>query len=91
MSGKIISRQKLDALIELVRELRELPYGEEIVSQHITKIIDASKAVEEGSDLRWCTAYDYVWAVLRGLDEDATNEDMYKGMAVFGWTVQDDE
>ena len=92
MSEKIISRQKLDALIELVRELSELPYGdEEVLSKHIDKIISVSKAIEASAGVKWSGIYDFVWGVLRGLNEDATNIELYAGLLVFGWKVQDDE
>lgn len=88
---KTINKRTLETLIELLRELNETPYEEGNSSRIIQEAITVAKAIELSEGLNWNVIYDFVWSVIRGLDEDATNEDIYMSLAFFGWKVKDYE
>lgn len=88
---KTINKRTLEALIELLRELNETPYEEGNSNRIIQEAITVAKAIEMSEGLNWNVIYDFVWSVIRGLDEDATNEDIYMSLAFFGWKVKDYE
>lgn len=91
MCKKIISRQKLDQLIELVRELNDSVYDEAHVDRIIKECIEVAKAIEDNADVFWNGPYDLVWSILHaGLKRDATNKDIYRVLEVLGWEVQDE-
>ena len=90
---KIISKQKLDALIELVRELCDAQYEEGNVDRLIKEGIAVAKGIEddvnESTGVAWNGPYDLVWSILHGkLKADATNEDIYKVLGLLGWGIQ---
>jgi len=88
---KTINKRTLDALIELLRELNESPYEEGNVNRICQEAITVAKAIEMSEGLNWNAIYDFVWSVIRGLNTDATNEDIYMSIAFFGWKVKDYE
>ena len=88
---KTINKRTLDALIELLRELNETPYEEGNSNRIIQEAITVAKAIEMSEGLCWNAIYDFAWSVIRGLDADATNEDIYMSLAFFGWKVKDYE
>ena len=88
---KTINKRTLDALIELLRELNETPYEEGNTNRIVQEAIAVAKAIEMSEGLAWNAIYDFVWSVIRGLNTDATNEDIYMSLAFFGWKVKDYE
>lgn len=88
---KTINKRTLDALIELLRELNETPYEEGNSNRIIQEAIAVAKAIEMSEGLSWNAIYDFVWSVIRGLNEEASNEDIYMSLAFFGWKVKDYE
>lgn len=88
---KTINKRTLDALIELLREMNETPYEEGNANRIIQEAITVAKAIEMSEGLNWAVIYDFVWSVIRGLNTDVTNEDIYMSLAFFGWKVKDYE
>ena len=91
MCKKIMSRQKLDRLIELVREVCDTPYNEGHVDRVIKECIDVARTIEDDTDVLWNGPYDLVWSILHaGLKKGASNKDIYQVLEVLGWEVQDE-
>ena len=95
MSEKIMSRQKLDHMIELVREVCETPYDEGNVKRLCQECTKVGQAIEAEADrkigLMWSAPYNLVWEILHGgLKKGATNKDIYQVLEVLGWEVQDE-
>lgn len=87
---KIMSRQKLDTLIDLYRELNNTEYSARNVERVIQEGIDVAQAIEGDCGLNWNMICDFVWSVVRGLKKGATNKDIYQALEVLGWEVQDE-
>lgn len=91
MCEKIMSRQKLDRLIELVREVCDTPYHAGHADRVIKESIDVARAIEDDTDVSWNGPYDLVWSILHaGLKKGASNKDIYQVLEVLGWEVQDE-
>lgn len=95
MSEKIMSRQKLDALIELVRELCDSPFEHGNVDRLCKACIRAAQDIEadigEKTGVLWSGPHDLVWSILHaGLKKGATNKDIYQVLEVLGWEVRED-
>ena len=87
---KTISKQKLDTLMDLYRELNDNPYEERDLNRILKEAMNVAEAIEKDSGINWLTINDFIWSVVRGLKRDATNEELYKGLAMFGWEVKDE-
>lgn len=91
MKEKIIRKEQLDALIELVRELCDSPYNEGNVDRIIKEAIKVARAIEDDTDVMWNGPYDLVWSILHsGMKRGATNKDIYQVLEVLGWEVKDE-
>lgn len=89
MSEKIIRKDQLDTMIELIRELCDTPYEEGNVDRIIKEAIKVAKAIEESAGIYWNGPYDLVWSIMHGgLKREATNEDIYKVFGLLGWGIQ---
>ena len=85
---KTISKQKLDTLMDLYRELNDNPYEERDLNRILKEAMNVAEAIEKDSGINWLTINDFIWSVVRGLKRDATNEDIYKVLGLLGWGIQ---
>lgn len=88
MSEKKLSREKLDAGIELVRR-----YYHDDDETVLNEMLDVTNKAGYEAGLTMHTIVELLTSILRcnGLKGNATNEDIYKVLEVLGWQVVADE
>lgn len=88
--SKTINKAKLDEAIELVRTY----YGSIGPDENVLhQMLAATGSLEKECELSMHTIIELLTSIVRphSLKDDATNEDVYKVLAVLGWQVSDDD